>query len=364
MIRFNVPPFVGKETEYVKQAIESMHICGDGEFTKKCNEWIEQKTGTAKALLTTSCTHALEMAALLRYLDFTDRNAEGLPVALHFLTPETIPVLDDFSLANMGFFLVNTWYKDGEKDPSEIRFVLDAFEQVLSHEPHYVLANFGRSIYHFMTGDYEKADEEVLLALEFADQNRSIEEFVDLVDEKLLAHYEKCIAENPGDVRSAIEAGWCYLRKDNSDKALELLKGIVPDEENEYSYYNLYARCYIKNEQIKEAEPHLLKWQSYLLPLYERKQAGEELTAEENKRLERLGYSYYLLALSRKEKGEPDEAFALMDIPPSRGRCSMKKNAMTPPSNSGTASSNGCRITPLLMLSARRLPSTGEMQGL
>ena len=258
--------------------------------------------------------HPFEMVALLRYLDFTDRNAEGLPVALHFLTPETIPVLDDFSLANMGFFLVKTWYKDGEKDPSEIRFVLDAFERVLSHEPHYVLANFGRSIYHFMTSDYEKADEEVLLALEFADQNRSIEEFVDLVDEKLLAHYEKCIAENPGDVRSAIEAGWCYLRKDNSDKALELLKGIVPDEENEYSYYNLYARCYIKNEQIKEAEPHLLKWQSYLLPLYERKQAGEELTAEENKRLERLGYSYYLLALSRKEKGEPDEAFALMDM--------------------------------------------------
>ena len=65
MIRFNVPPFTGKETEYVKQAIDNMHICGDGEFTKKCNEWIEKKTGTAKALLTTSCTHALEMAALL-----------------------------------------------------------------------------------------------------------------------------------------------------------------------------------------------------------------------------------------------------------------------------------------------------------
>lgn len=65
MIRFNVPPYVGNEMEYVKQAVESMHICGDGEFTKKCNEWIEKKTGTAKALLTTSCTHALEMAALL-----------------------------------------------------------------------------------------------------------------------------------------------------------------------------------------------------------------------------------------------------------------------------------------------------------
>ena len=65
MIRFNVPPYVGKETEYIKQAIENMHICGDGEFTKKCSEWLENKTGTAKALLTTSCTHALEMAALL-----------------------------------------------------------------------------------------------------------------------------------------------------------------------------------------------------------------------------------------------------------------------------------------------------------
>ena len=65
MIRFNVPPFTGKEMEYIKQAVENQKICGDGEFTKKCNEWLENKTGTAKALLTTSCTHATEMAAIL-----------------------------------------------------------------------------------------------------------------------------------------------------------------------------------------------------------------------------------------------------------------------------------------------------------
>lgn len=65
MISFNVPPFVGKEKEYIEQAIEKKKICGDGEFTKKCNEWIENKTGTSKALLTTSCTHATEMTALL-----------------------------------------------------------------------------------------------------------------------------------------------------------------------------------------------------------------------------------------------------------------------------------------------------------
>ena len=65
MISFNVPPFAGKEMEYMKEAIDAQKICGDGQFTKKCNSWIEEKTGTKKALLTTSCTHATELAALL-----------------------------------------------------------------------------------------------------------------------------------------------------------------------------------------------------------------------------------------------------------------------------------------------------------
>ena len=65
MISFNVPPYCGNEKEYVAKAIDNHKICGDGEFTMKCSNWIEEKTGTEKALLTTSCTHATEMAALL-----------------------------------------------------------------------------------------------------------------------------------------------------------------------------------------------------------------------------------------------------------------------------------------------------------
>ena len=65
MINFNVPPFTGKETEYIMEAVKAQKICGDGQFTKKCNAWLEEKTGAVKALLTTSCTHATEMAALL-----------------------------------------------------------------------------------------------------------------------------------------------------------------------------------------------------------------------------------------------------------------------------------------------------------
>lgn len=64
-IRFNVPPFTGKEYDYVRQAVENQKICGDGEFTKKANSWFENRTGTAKCLMTTSCTHATELAAIL-----------------------------------------------------------------------------------------------------------------------------------------------------------------------------------------------------------------------------------------------------------------------------------------------------------
>lgn len=66
MIDFNVPPYTGTEMAYVEEAIAKNHkICGDGPFTHRCSEWLEKKTGTTKALLTTSCTHATELAALL-----------------------------------------------------------------------------------------------------------------------------------------------------------------------------------------------------------------------------------------------------------------------------------------------------------
>ena len=65
MIPFNVPPFCPGSETAVREAIASHKICGDGEFTKKCHAWLEEKTGTARALLTTSGSHALDMAAIL-----------------------------------------------------------------------------------------------------------------------------------------------------------------------------------------------------------------------------------------------------------------------------------------------------------
>ncbi|MBO4819190.1 MAG: dTDP-4-amino-4,6-dideoxygalactose transaminase [Firmicutes bacterium] len=65
MIPFNVPPFAGKELEYMKEAIENRKICGDGPFTMKCSKWMEDRFKSPKVLLTTSGSTALDMAAFL-----------------------------------------------------------------------------------------------------------------------------------------------------------------------------------------------------------------------------------------------------------------------------------------------------------
>ncbi len=77
MIPFHKPYFGGNESRYLAEAMQNFHLSGDGYFTKKCHQWFETNTRTKKALLTTSCTHALEMAALL--LDIKDGDEVIMP---------------------------------------------------------------------------------------------------------------------------------------------------------------------------------------------------------------------------------------------------------------------------------------------
>ena len=65
MIPFNIPPFTGKEFDNMREAVKNQKICGDGPFTKRCNEWMENRFNARKVMLTTSGSSALDMAALL-----------------------------------------------------------------------------------------------------------------------------------------------------------------------------------------------------------------------------------------------------------------------------------------------------------
>ncbi|MCR4923927.1 MAG: dTDP-4-amino-4,6-dideoxygalactose transaminase [Lachnospiraceae bacterium] len=72
MIDFNIPLYMGDELYYVKDVMEKHKICGDGEYTRKCNSWFEKSFSAKHALLTTSCTHATEMAAMLCNIGYGD----------------------------------------------------------------------------------------------------------------------------------------------------------------------------------------------------------------------------------------------------------------------------------------------------
>ena len=90
MIPFNIPPYIGNELEYVKQAVASKKICGDGQFTKLCDEWMEKRFNAQKVLLTTSGTTALDMALLLCNLNPGD---EVILPSYTFSSTATAPVL-------------------------------------------------------------------------------------------------------------------------------------------------------------------------------------------------------------------------------------------------------------------------------
>ena len=77
MTPFNKPPFTGNEEKYVLESMKNSKISGDGEFSKKCTKWFEKNLGCKKVLLTTSCTHALEMCAIL--LDIKDGDEVIMP---------------------------------------------------------------------------------------------------------------------------------------------------------------------------------------------------------------------------------------------------------------------------------------------
>ena len=84
-IEFNIPPFIGTELVNIRKTIDNKKIAGDGEFTKKCSRWMEKKFQAKKVLLTTSCTDALEMAALL-----TEVHAEDEVIAASYTFVSTV----------------------------------------------------------------------------------------------------------------------------------------------------------------------------------------------------------------------------------------------------------------------------------
>ena len=127
MIEFNKPPFIGTELEYIRQAAEENNkLCGDGPFTKKCSAWMQDNFNVKHAILTTSCTHALEMAA---YLSEIQPGDEVITFAPYF--PEYQPYVN-----GTGAHLTVV-----PADTENFQINFDAFEKALNPGTAAVLIN-------------------------------------------------------------------------------------------------------------------------------------------------------------------------------------------------------------------------------
>ena len=88
MIPFNKPYLTGKETLYIEDAVKTGKISGNGKYTQKCQQWFEETYGFKKVLLTTSCTDALEMCAILANIKEGDE--------IHLMSEIKLEEVDDY----------------------------------------------------------------------------------------------------------------------------------------------------------------------------------------------------------------------------------------------------------------------------
>ena len=104
-IPFNKPYLAGKEIEYIKQAFENNHVSGNGQFSQKCQELLENDLGVEKVLMTTSCTHALETSALLLNLQPGDEviipSYTFVSTATAFVLHGATPVFADVKMSTL-----------------------------------------------------------------------------------------------------------------------------------------------------------------------------------------------------------------------------------------------------------------------
>jgi dTDP-4-amino-4,6-dideoxygalactose transaminase len=208
MIPFNVPPYTGNEKKYITAAIDSHKICGDGEFTKKCHVWFEKNTKTKKALLTTSCTHALEMASILcniqagdevimpSYTFVSTANSfvlRGAKIIFVDIRPDTMNIdekLIESAITNMTKVIVPVHYAGVSCEMDEINkiakkhkllVVEDAAQGVMSkykNKPLGTLGDFGCYSFH-ETKNYSSGEGGLLLI-----KNKKYIERAEIIREK------------------------------------------------------------------------------------------------------------------------------------------------------------------------------------
>lgn len=256
--------------------------------------------------------HPLEGIGLMLYYYVTGEDEKALRIAERYLDPDAVDATDKFSLSYAAHIVLTDALRNGIKDEGKLDDISEKLLEIVKDNPKFQMAHFALSEYFFLKGDHVKSSEHILNASEYNESSIEIDEFIDKNDLELTKFYKNKIESGDASDNDRIELGWCMLRDENvsNEEITAMLDKIEPTPEIEYNYYNLYARSCVKSEDYKKADRYVRRWHEMVMETYERaeKEGTEGFTAEEKKRLSRIGYSYYLMALCDVEAGRMDEA--------------------------------------------------------
>ncbi|MBQ6229492.1 MAG: hypothetical protein IJJ74_00040 [Eubacterium sp.] len=255
--------------------------------------------------------HPFEGSGLMLYYYISGEYEKSFEIARAYVSDDAIDRFDNFSVAYAAHVIMENCLRNGASVEG-LDKLAERLKDIVSANRRFSMAHFAIAQYYHVKEDYTKASEHILNASEFNESSIEIEDFLRKNDKCLIEYYRNRIESQEATDNDYIELGWGLLRDENTKNTeiTEMLDKIKPEGELEYNYYNLYARCLVKIDDFERADPYVRRWHELLLELRERydRYGDEDFTDEEKKRLTRLGYSYYLLAVCENTKGNKEEA--------------------------------------------------------
>lgn len=165
------------------------------------------------------------------------------------------------------------------------------FDKILSYVPEHYMARLSMADIMLKEGKYKEAKDAYLALIEINEHDELVIDQLKEANEYLIPEYEKKIEENPQDLDSILDLGWCLCQNEHYEKCLSMLETLQVDEEHLYDYTNLRGRILLCLNRFDEALPYLLQWRQMIEDTVD---DGEEKT---RKRIKRMGYANYAIAM-------------------------------------------------------------------
>ena len=185
------------------------------------------------------------------------------------------------------------------------------WKKILEDNPNHYTAKYGAARFLIIQEEYEQAKELMMDLLNVDGRDEAVLEDMRKTNEALITQYKKSISDPNVDEKhkskDQVELGWCLFQNEYMDEAIELMDSVVPDEEDSYSYENLYGRLLYRAEKYEQALPHLKRWLELI-------QSTPDDGSEENtKRISREYRAYHILSGCCYELKQQKQALEYVD---------------------------------------------------